>query len=274
MPALSLDAASRRWALVACATCILPLLLQLPMQLGLLIGISGAAVAALSWRRPLSGWVRVVLAVSLVGIVLGATDFRMGRDTGCALLGAMLAIKPAETFGLRDARSLIGFSLFAPFATFLLDQGPLTLAMGMVAAMLSLGALQRFAELESGDVAFVAPVWRRLADIGRLVAIGLPLALATFWLFPRLGSPLWGVPERAMARPGLSDQMSPGEWIDLMSDDTPALRVRFLGATPRRSQMYWRGPVLWDFDGRNWTQPRWMRGLPPAATEPATTRWD
>jgi transglutaminase-like putative cysteine protease len=38
--------------------------------------------------------------------------------------------------------------------------------------------------------------------------------------------------------------------------------------------MYWRGPVLWDFDGREWTQPRWFRGLPPAPVQPAATRWD
>ncbi len=53
--------------------------------------------------------------------------------------------------------------------------------------------------------------------------------------------------------------MRPGEWLDLMSDDTPALRAQFFGATPPVTQMYWRGPVLWDFDGRTWTQPGWLR---------------
>jgi len=271
---LPLDPLSRRWALLAGAACLLPLLLQLPPQLGALIAASGVAVTALSWRRPLSNWIRVLLAFALIGIVLSLTGFRMGRDTGCALLGAMLAIKPAETVGLRDARSLIGFALFAPFATFLLDQGPLVLALGVVAAMLALVALQRFAELESDDVAFTASLWRRFAGIGRLLAIGLPLALATFWLFPRLASPLWGVPERALSRPGLSDRMTPGQWVDLMNDDSPALRVRFFGANPRTSQMYWRGPVLWHFDGRSWTQPQWMRGLPPAPSESRAARWD
>src|SRR4029079_17510487 len=101
--------------------------------------------------------------------------------------------------------------------------------------------------------------------VGKLDANGLPLAGATFLLFPRLATPLWGVPERAMARPGLSDRMSPGAWIDLLNDDSTALRVQFFGATPRTSQMYWRGPVLWNFDGRTWTQPAWLRGIPPAA---------
>ena len=47
-------------------------------------------------------------------------------------------------------------------------------------------------------------------EIGKLVAIGVPLVLAAFWLFPRFPSPLWGVPERALSKPGLSDDMSPG----------------------------------------------------------------
>jgi hypothetical protein len=110
--------------------------------------------------------------------------------------------------------------------------------------------------------------------VGRLVAIGLPLALSAFWLFPRLGSPLWGVPERAVSRPGLSDSMTPGGWLDLMADDNPALRVEFFGARPALQDMYWRGPVLWDFDGRSWIQAYAMRQLPAAPAARRNIVWD
>ncbi|MFC3551227.1 DUF3488 and DUF4129 domain-containing transglutaminase family protein [Lysobacter cavernae] len=271
---LRLDPLSRRWALLAGAACLLPLLLQLPTALALTIGLSALAVAGLSWRQPLPGLLRLLLALALVGVVLALSKFSVGRDTGCALLAAMIAIKPAETFGLRDARSLLGFALFAPFATFLLDQGPLSLTLGLAAALLALAALQRLAELESGDVARAPSLRQRFVGIGRLLAIGLPLTLTAFWLFPRLGTPLWGIPERTLARTGLSDRMSPGDWIDLLGDDRPALRARFYGATPRPEQLYWRGPVMWDFDGHTWTQPRWQPGFPAAAVEPGAARWD
>lgn len=270
---LPLDDRTRRWALWTTGVCLLPLLLQLPPQLAGGIAASAVGVAALSWRRPLPGSLRLLIALALIALVITLSRFSIGRDTGCALLAAMLAIKPAETFTLRDGRSLMGFALFAPFATFLLDQGPLSLTFGLVAALLVLATLQRMAELESGDLAPVGPR-RRLAGIGRLVGLGLPIALAAFWLFPRVSSPMWGIPERAMARTGLSDRMSPGEWIDLMTDDTPALRVRFFGSTPPTSQMYWRGPVLWEFDGRTWTQPRWRPGQPQTLAEPGRERWD
>ncbi len=230
-------------------------------------------VVATSWRRPLPWPLRIALPLILVGVVLSRSHFAFGRDTACALLAAMLAIKPSETFSLRDGRSLLGFVLFAPFATFLLDQGPLSLLLGLTGATLALAALLRLAELESGDSRHPLPPWRRLTTVLKLMAIGLPLAMALFWLFPRLATPLWGIPQRAMARPGLSDRMAPGEWIDLLNDDTTALRVQFVGPAPPTSQMYWRGPVLLNFDGRTWTQAQWLQGLPPAPVRPGSPRW-
>ncbi|MCF7223473.1 transglutaminase TgpA family protein [Marilutibacter chinensis] len=269
-----LDTGTRVAVLGTAALCLLPLLLQLPPRIGILVALTAVLMTAVSWRQPMPGLLRSLLALALVGVVMAMTGFSIGRDVGCALLAAMIAAKPAETYSLRDARSLLGFALFAPFATFLLDQGPLSLLSGLVASVVALTTLQRLADIEAGDPGSPALDWRRFTAIGRLLAIGLPLALAAFWLFPRLGNPLWGIPERSLARPGLSDSMRPGEWVDLMADDTPTLRVKFFGQAPPTSQMYWRGPVLWDFDGREWTQPRWLRGLPPAPMEPATPGWD
>lgn len=273
-PSPRLDPQSRAWTLAAAGVCLLPLLLQLPARLGLGIAATTLVVAAVSWRRPLHAMVRVLLAIIFVVVVLWLSHFAIGRDTGCALLAAMLAIKPAETFTLRDARSLLGFALFAPFATFLLDQGPLSLLLGLAGAALALAALLRLAELESGDTLQPLSGWQRFNLVWKLIAIGLPLAMAAFWLFPRLATPLWGVPERTMSRPGLSDHMTPGQWVDLLTDDTTTLRVQFSGRTPDKSQMYWRGPVLWNFDGRDWTQSSWLRVYPPAAVEPAKITWD
>lgn len=276
-PAVPLDRRARAWALLAASACLAPLLLQLPARLGAGIAAAALLVAALAWTRPLPSAWRVVLWLGLVGAVLGFAHFRFGRDTACALLAAMLAIKPAETSGVRDARSLLGFALFAPFATFLLDQGPFALGLGLLAALLALAALHALAEYESeaAPAALAAtPPWRRLAAVGRLLGLGLPLALAAFWLFPRLASPLWGVPDRALSRPGLSEEMRPGEWLDLLNDDSTALRAQFFGPVPAREQMYWRGPVLWHYDGRTWSASRWLDGLPPAPVRPGAVRWD
>ncbi|MDR6842260.1 transglutaminase TgpA family protein [Pseudoxanthomonas sacheonensis] len=269
-----IDNGSRLWTLATAALALLPLLLQIPAALASAIGLAAVLVTALSWRKPMPAILRLLLALLVLAAVFSQMGFRFGRDTGCALLAAMIAIKPSETSTLRDARSLIGFALFAPFSAFLLDQGPLTMLLGLLSVLCALVTLQRLADVESGSLDSGTKPLPALAAVGKLVGIGLPLALSMFWLFPRLGSPLWGVPERALGRPGLSDNMTPGEWLDLMADDTPALRAEFFGAPPAPQEMYWRGPVLWDFDGRSWSQPRWMRQLPAQPVGSRNSTWD
>jgi transglutaminase-like putative cysteine protease len=270
----ALDGATRGGCYAAGAACLLPLLMELPRTIALAIAACALVVGALSWRRPLPWWLRMLLALGVFGAVFAAHGFAFARDTGCALLAAMLALKPSETVRARDARSLLGFALFAPFATFLLDQGPLSLALGLVGACLALVALLRIADFEADIQRASRGRGRRLRAVLGLVGVGLPLALAAFWLFPRLAAPLWGTPGMSQARPGLSDRMSPSEWVDLLTDDSPALRVQFFGATPPNTQLYWRGYTMWDFDGRTWTPSSWIAAMPPAAFVPARTRWN
>ncbi len=271
--ALPLEPVARRWTLAATAACLLPLLLQVPGTLALGIAAVAIAIPLLAREGRAPTWLRLMLILALIGTVMTLYGFRFGRDTGCALLATMLALKPVEMRSLRDARSLLGFALFAPFATFLLDQGPRTLVLGLLAALAVLASLLKLSEVEVGDVAPVGRTWRRFVAVVRMVAIGLPLAMGVFWLFPRFTSPLWGVPERALARPGLSDRMSPGDWIDLVADDSPALRATFFGEAPPQSQMYWRGPVLWDFDGRSWTTVEWSWGIGDGEAVPGPKRY-
>ncbi|MBK0012449.1 DUF3488 and transglutaminase-like domain-containing protein [Stenotrophomonas sp. S41] len=272
-PALLLDRNARNWTLASAALALLPLLLQLPSALAAVIAVAGLATAALSLRGVLPMPVRLLLVLAMLGAIvwqMGAV--RPGRDTGCALLAAMLAIKSSELRSVRDARSLLGFALFGPFAAFLLDQGPLTTLLAALAGISSLLALQRLAHNEGRSAALPLP--GQLRGVGRLLLIGLPLALACFWLFPRLSSPLWGVPERAVGTPGLSDSMEPDKWLDLMADDTPALRVQFFGPVPQPQQRYWRGPVLTRFDGHVWTRNRDADHRRPAQVTHEGPGWD
>ena len=270
---IALPPALRAWTLAAAALCLLTLLPQLPAGLALGCVATGALVAMAGWRRPLPAWLRLLLALAATALVLSMSRFVLGRDTACALLAAMLAIKPAELASLRDARSLVGFALFAPFSNFLLDQGPLSLLLGLLGIVSALVALLQLSAHASGDTTRAAPA-PALSAVGRLLLTGLPLALAAFWLFPRLPTPLWGVPERALGQPGLSDEMGPGQWLDLMNDDRPALRVSFDGEVPDPTQMYWRGPVLVDYDGRTWTRSRWLPFQPPPQVERGGPVWD
>ncbi len=267
-----LNAGARGWALLTTALALLPLLLQLPGGLASVFAAAALLVAALSWRRQVPLPLRLLLIATMLVAIYWQMGASPGRDTGCALLAAMLAIKSSELRTLRDARSLLGFALFAPFAAFLLDQGPSTLLLALAAVVCALLGLQRLADAETGTAPPSLP--HRLRTIGRLLLVALPLALSAFWLLPRLPTPLWGIPERAVGQPGLSDTMAPGQWLDLMADDSPALRVQFFGATPAAEQRYWRGPVLTRFDGRTWTRLESQRRMAAPAITTAPAQWD
>jgi len=265
-----LNPTARNAALLTTALALLPLLLQLPGVLAAVFAGTALLVALLAWRRPLPLPLRLLLVATMLLAIYWQMGASPGRDTGCALLAAMLAIKSSELRSLRDARSLLGFALFAPFAAFLLDQGPTTLLLSLAAVASALLGLQHLADAETGAAA--QPTMLQLRTVGRLLAVALPPALAGFWLLPRLPTPLWGIPERAVARPGLSDTMAPGQWLDLMADDSPALRAQFIGAAPPPEQRYWRGPVLTRFDGRTWTRLESQRRRPPHHRLPAPPR--
>ncbi|MNU82111.1 Protein-glutamine gamma-glutamyltransferase [compost metagenome] len=263
---------ARGWVLLTTALSLLPLLLQLPGVLAGVFGVTAVIVAVVSWRRQVPLLLRLLLIATMLVTLYWQMGANPGRDTGCALLAAMLAIKSSELRTLRDARSLLGFALFAPFAAFLLDQGPITLLLATAAVICALLALQRLADDDAGVIAL--PPSAQLRTVGKLMLLALPLALSAFWLVPRLGSPLWGIPDRVVSRPGLSDRMEPGAWIDLMADDSPALRAQFFGPVPPADQRYWRGPVLTRFDGRSWTRSNSQQRIAPTAFEAANVRWD
>ena len=53
-------------ALLAAATCLLPLLLQLPPQLGIGFGIAAVLIAIASWRRPLPFLLRLLVGIGMI----------------------------------------------------------------------------------------------------------------------------------------------------------------------------------------------------------------
>ena len=86
-----------------------------------------------------------------------------------------------------------------------------------------------------------------------MIAQGLPIAAALFLLFPRLASPLWGLPaDRARVDGPVRSHVA---GLDQRAGAERRRRVprrfRRHGRRPPRAR-YWRGPVLSRFNGREW----------------------
>lgn len=186
--------------------------------------------------------------LALLGVaVIFSYGTIFGQEPGSALAVGLLVLKLLETETPRDARVGASFACFGLMAALLFDQG---LVATFVVALGLLPALATLRALEPAQAPASLP--RALLPGLALLAAAVPLALLAFALVPRLSSPLWGAPNPAQSRTGLSDHMSPGNFTELLTDDRPAMRVEFDGPPPAPQLRYFRAYVMWLYDGRTW----------------------
>lgn len=258
------------WTIAALICAMIPQLTSMPLHL---VPIT---VLPIAWRllgefrrwKPIPMLLRVLATAIAVTALVMTYGGLMGRRAAVSMLVLMLSLKLLETYSIRDARMVASLSLFLCATQFLFSQG-LGMIVYFVACLLStLIALMYLQRREAFEDLRDAPETGRtmFSELGfglRLMALAFPIGLAFFLLFPRWGSPLWGMPEEALdARSGLSDSMQPGSIQGLFMDDSPAFRAVFEGGMPRQNDLYWRGPVFWDFDGSSWKVSYLSRNLP------------
>jgi transglutaminase-like putative cysteine protease len=171
-----------------------------------------------------------------------------GRDASTELLALMLMLKLMEARTNRDFIILIFGGYFLTITTFLFTQS-MAYGVAMLFSTFALTATLVGISHPNGDLH-----WRFQAKVtGIMMAQAAPIMLALFLLFPRIPGPLWGIPANTnQGMSGLSNDMSPGNISDLSLSGEIAFRVEFEGTAPPNSKLYWRGPVLWHFDGRTW----------------------
>ncbi|WP_332674540.1 transglutaminase TgpA family protein [Aromatoleum sp.] len=243
-----LDHQSARWLLATAAATLAPHAIHLPPWLLAICALLLAWRSQLPWQKGAAGHRVAILFLALgtaVGVRLHFGHF-FGRDSGVALLAALLCLKVLESSSARDVRACVLLSFFLQLGLFFYDQTP---AIGALALVGSLLAIVTLTSLQDA----AAPLAAQLRTGALLLAQGLPFMIALFVLFPRVQGPLWGLPADAYAgRSGLSDSMTPGSISQLGLSDAIAFRAAFRAAPPPRAQRYWRGPVLTTFDGQTW----------------------
>ena len=235
------------WIAFAVLLTLGPLFRQFPLWITLVC----LAVSAFSLlgQGKISGWVLKMVAIaSACGIYLQYGTL-FSRDAGLALLALLISLKLMELKGRRDA-TLILFLGYFLVMTWFFDSQSIWVAVAMLLLVAFLTA--NLIGVNKGSGSAGAKFCFRTASI--LLVQATPLALILFLLFPRIPGPIWALPQHAgSATSGLSDTLSPGSISNLVLSDEVAFRVDFKSEMPPRSELYWRGPVLWDYDGKTWT---------------------
>jgi transglutaminase-like putative cysteine protease len=208
----------------------------------------------LRWPRPGRKTMWLITILSFGAVLLQFKTIN-GLVPGTALLVVMVSLKFLEAKTQRDHMLLTVIAFFLVFAGVLAGGGVIKgLYLVAFVWITTLGLLQVGRQ---GALMSNIPT-AKLA--GRLLLQSLPIMIVLFLFFPRLPGPLWALPgSTSSGATGLSGSMSPGDITNLGLSDEIAFRVDFTGQTPAASELYWRGPVLTNFDGRRWDQPDGMR---------------
>ncbi len=244
-----LDVRSTAFLLAGIGLSVAPHLGRLPLWFAALmvaVGVWRYVATARGWRLP-----HLAVRVALVGLVIAGIYIHfgtlIGRDAGVALLVVMLILKLLELKQRRDVMVLILLCYFTLSTHFLYDQ---SIWLAVYVAVVTWYIFTLHINLTRDQRG-------KLGENGRyalkLIAQALPLALVLFLLFPRIPGPIWGLPLDAYSNlTGLSDEMTPGSISNLGQSETIAFRASFREGLPPFDLRYWRGPILWETDGRRW----------------------
>ncbi len=223
------------------------------------------SVAMLTWRgwlalrgRALPGrWLVASVLLLAAALTLWTEKTLLGKEPGVTMLVVLMTLKTLELRARRDALVVFFLGFFLVLTNFLYSQS-LAVALSMLLSVWGLLTALVLAHMPVGR-----PSLARAGGLAaRAALLGAPLMVLLFLLFPRL-SPLWGMPQDAVGRTGLSGTLRLGGVAQIANDDSIALRVRFTGPVPPPSALYFRGPVLASFNGTDWTR---LASAFPAAT--------
>lgn len=243
------------WLLAAQAAVIVPHLHHLSVSLigiWLLVVVARLQIYRGVWNYP-NFWLKAALVVASLGAVLLGYGKLLALEPMVALLISAFLLKLLEMQRKRDAIVLLYLGFFVAATQFLFAQTLWATLYGLATVVLLtvalLGLNQRLTHAN----------WRHSLRVGGVLILqSLPLMLVLMLLMPKVGA-LWSVPfQRNTAQTGISSTLSPGDFSELSRSGALAFRATFNGPIPPPNQLYWRGLVLSQFDGRTWEQTRWQ----------------
>lgn len=208
---------------------------------------------ARSWPLPGKA-LRTGLALAGTVLAVFSQGLALGLDTGVSVLAVTLALKPMEMDTRRDAMSAAILAAFLMIFGLFYSQ---SLSMGIYVLLAVL--------VLAGSLVMINRPGQRpgsaLGAAGIILVQALPLALILFLFFPRMPSGVLGI-RTGTAAMGFSQTLAMGEVARLAANREVAFRVSFQGAAPKPENLYWRGAVLWNFDGKQWSP---AERVPPRA---------
>ncbi|MEH6445104.1 MAG: DUF3488 and transglutaminase-like domain-containing protein [Oceanospirillaceae bacterium] len=248
--------------LAQCAA-LLPLLEQLPWWMLLLCLTLFFTRIQIVKRKilPINQYIKFSLVLVTVSLLLISSDSGYSLHSFVVLLVLTMCLKIIELTSKRDYILMVFLGCFIS-ASQLLFANSLIAFFYVIFCLLLLHVclLQLCCEPHKPLLNATVSIqqqsinqWRYIKKLLLLFLQALPIAVVFFLVIPKIGS-LWQVPLHSKAaKTGMTDSLSAGDIAKLNQDNSAAMRITFdnVGKIDN-AQLYWRGLVLEDFDGKTW----------------------
>ena len=241
------------WILLSVITAVIPHFPRLPVWFPvlLILVVSLRWFTAIKKLKPLHNSIVALLTIFIFIAIIYFQGFVLNREISVTVLTTMTVLKLLETWSKRDAWMVVTLCYFVILTRFFYSQDMLLVIYLLASVVIITHTLFVLQHVQTKQYLNK----REIKQTFGLLFAGVPLAALFFLFFPRLGSPIWGSPDFfGEGVTGMSEEMSPGSISQLFHDDSTAFRVLFNDSIPNNAQLYWRGPVMWDFDGYTWTR--------------------
>lgn len=253
------------WVLFVLLLASLPALVHLP------IWVAGIVIAAIAWRifgkrlgndiyKGVVGKLVIgaLLLVGFAGIYLSFPSL-FGGDSILSFFVIVVILKWAESHTRRDGLLMIFAAVILSAVGGMYWQNLVSLLHMLLVALALVIAL-----LAINDEEGVFNWTQLLGKAGGMFLLAIPLMAIMFVFLPRIPGPIWdigvafGMPINLSLNndkkgPSVGKKAS-GKGISRVKKSDDAILVAEFenNAMPYKSQMHWRGPVFYDFDGVNW----------------------
>jgi len=216
------------------------------------------AAAQYSWRLP--GRITRLILVGVFFSLAMTTNEGFTIEAFVALLALMISMKLLDIRHKKNRMTTVILCYFLIVGSLFFDDSIFATAYMFFSVLCVTAVLVHVNQPDRG--AFMP---MKLSAM--LMVQALPIIILLFLLFPRIQGGVWGRAPLHTARTGLTDQMSFGDIAQMAKNTDVAFRVEFKGDVPPQDQLYWRGVVLWDFDGHTWSRGVGRRGASPRRSE-------
>lgn len=188
-----------------------------------------------------------IFKIFLLPILILILFFSFGNNERMIALGlvsSMTLIKSMEIKNYRDSLGIFFCCLISPFMIVYINDGFIyNILAGTILSFLFFTFISILSESKKNE--------HIIYFLGKNFIFILALTSILFITVPRKDNPWWGPNQ---GRTGMSEEMDVSTWSDVLKDYSVAFTVDYAkGRSPSINDLYYKSNVLWNFDGKNWT---------------------